>query len=680
MKKIIKMTTIWLICFFLLLIDNSSYASANVAYKTFTEDGFGNYVETQTAYTVKSTIVKFGDELFSQASDLKVSSDGLIYVSDTGHGRVIVGDQNGEFIRIIGDDILTRPTGIFLTDDRLYVADEIAEKVFVFSLEGELLDEFGRPDSILFGSGSTFVPERIAVDQRDNVYIISRGNSNGMIQINANTGDFIGYFSPNQTRVSPLTVFRRAIFTDEQLSRMIDMVPPTATNINIDNRGLVYTVTQGEGRDSIKKLNMAGQNIIDIQAFDPFPISIDIGSLDNIFVASENGFIYEYTSEGNLLFVFGGRDNGRQRVGVFGKLSAVALDDEDNIYALDQEKNEIQIFQPTEFASLVHEALTLYQNGDYAASKEPWEEVIRLNSLFDFANLGLGEAYFKEEMYDEALDSFRLAKYKTGYSDSFWELRNIWLRENMIRILFILVGLVVLKKLWNMFERRYRYIARWKERINKKYELKLLKDIVFLKHLLRHPLDSFYSIKYENKTSVLSSTLLLLFFFIIYVCDKYYSGFIFRTVEDGEYTIGTDFLVVTSSMIFIIVCHYLVCTINDGEGKFQQIYSGVIYSLAPYFILKPFVIVASNVLTFNEIYLLQFANFFIYSWVAILVFVMIKEINDYSIRETIRVILLTLFTLLIGVLLIFIVYVLVSQMLTFVVSIFNEGVYRVENR
>jgi tetratricopeptide (TPR) repeat protein len=653
---------------------------ANTAYKTFTEDGYGRYVETQTAYTVGETIVKFGDELFEKASDLKIDKNGLLYISDTGNKRILVGDKEGNFVKIIGEGTLKKPNGIYISEDeKLYVADEAAAKVFVFNLDGELLYEFGKPDSMLFGKTATFVPEKVAVDRRENLYIISRGNSNGIIQINAKSGDFIGYFAPNRTVVTPLTVFRKAIFTEEQLSKMISMVPGTAENLNIDKKGLLYTVSQGENVVPVKKLNMAGKNIIETSAADEFPSSIDIGSLENIFVAGENGFIYEYTSEGNLLFVFGGKDDGRQRVGLFNKISAIALDKENKIYALDPEKNQIQIFQPTEFANIVHEALLLYQNGDYEASKGPWKEVNKLNSLFDFANLGLGEAYYKDEEYQDALTSFKLAKYKEGYSDAYWEIRNVWMRENIIKILYIIIALVIFRKVLGWLERKYHYFGNLGKRLDKKYNLKYLKDLYFLKNFIRHPIDSFYSIKYENKTSYLSATTLMLLFFVIFIIEKYYSGFIFKYVPDGVFSIGRDFFTVFGLMLLIIISNYLVCTINEGEGKFKHIYSGFIHSFAPYFMIKPFVILASNILTFNEIYLLEFTNFVTYTWVAVLLVVMIKEINDYTLGETFKVIALTLFTLLIGVLLIFIVYVLISQMLSFVSSIFNEGVYRFEN-
>ena len=71
----------------------------------------------------------------------------------------------------------------------------------------------------------------------------------------------------------------------------------------------------------------------------------------------------------------------------------------------------------------------LYQDGNYIESKEIWEEVLKVNSLFDFANLGMGEAHFKEENYAEALESYKLSRNVSGYSDAYWELRNVWIRK-----------------------------------------------------------------------------------------------------------------------------------------------------------------------------------------------------------------------------------------------------------
>lgn len=677
MKKIVALILLSLIVF----IQSADVLQANTAYKTFTEDGYGRYVETQTAYTVSETIVRFGDELFTQAQDMKISRSGFIYVADTGNGRILVGTKSGEFVRAFGEDVLQKPTGLFIShDDLVYVADENKMKVFVFTENGELVNEFGRPEGILFGETANFVPQKVAVDKRDNVYIISRGNANGIIQINANTGQFLGYYAPNATAVSPLTAFRKLIFTEEQLDKMLDVVPSTSTNINIDEKGLVYNVSQGERVQALRKLNVAGRNILDTRVQDDFPVSVEIGSLENIFVGAEDGFIYEYTSEGNLLFVFGGQDDGRQRVGLFRRLSALAVDDNDHLYALDSDRNQIQLFKPTEFADLVHEALYLYQNGDYEASKGPWEEVIRLNGLFDFAYQGLGEALYKEEQYGEALTAFRQAKYITGYSNAFWEVRNLWMREHIMTLIFIIVLIVVLVKVYGYFERKTKTVKTFLDKLTEKYRLTFFQDVAFIRHMIKHPLNTLYSIQYENKGSVFSASFWLIILYVMYIIDRYFTGFIFRNVVEGEYALGMDTALFFGLFALVVGSNYLITTINDGEGKFKHVFIGFVYSFMPYFLFKPWTILISNVLTLNEQYLLSLANTLIYAWVAVLIFMMIKEMNDYTIRETIKIIFITIFMMIITLLSLFIIYILVVQMVQFVVSVFNEGVYRFENR
>jgi hypothetical protein len=67
-----------------------------------------------------------------------------------------------------------------------------------------------------------------------------------------------------------------------------------------------------------------------------------------------------------------------------------------------------------------------------------------------------------------------------------------------------------------------------------------------------------------------------------------------------------------------------------------------------------------------------------YTWVVILLFLAVKEINNYTVKETVKVILLTFFCALIAALLLFILYVLVSLVKDFAQAIYGEVVYRLE--
>lgn len=666
---------------FFFFFGNSVEILADDVFKTFTQDGYGEMVQTQDAYLANYTISVFDGQTFNKPMDMKFGVNNEIYVADSGNNRIVVLTKEGELIRIIKNDSFVHPTGIFISNQGyLYVADDMANKVFVLNKEDEIIHTFGKPDALSFGEKAPFSPTKVAVDNRGNAYVISRGNNNGLIILNKDVeGEFLGYFAPNTTSNSLLTTFRKMIFSEEQLDKMLGTTPDSATNLNIDGQGLVYTITPNENsKNVIKKLNMGGKNLLQ-DNYVYFPSSLAIGNIDNIFTIGEDGYIYEYTSEGEFLFMFGGKDDGKQRRGLIGKGSGILVDDNGTVYTLDEKKNEIQTFIPTEFTETLHEALALYQRGRYEESKSPWSEVLKMNSQFDFASLGLGEAYFKEENYERAMVSFRDAKEKVGYSDSFWEIRNVWIRHNVIKILLMVVILVVLISIVKILGRRLKVgkalIEKWQQLLS----IPLIKQLRFLKYYMLHPLDGIYGIKKESKTSNISTGIISILALLIFILNKYFTGFIFSTVRDGVYTLFQDILFSVIIFSAVTISTYLICTITDGSASFKFLFHGFIYSLAPYLLIKPFVIVASNVLTLNEVFLLSFTNAIIYLWMGLLFFLTIKELNEYTFFQTIRTIFLSAFTLFIASLALFILYSLFQQMFSFITSLYGEVVHRIGN-
>ena len=87
-------------------------------------------------------------------------------------------------------------------------------------------------------------------------------------------------------------------------------------------------------------------------------------------------------------------------------------------------------------------------------------------------------------------------------------------------------------------------------------------------------------------------------------------------------------------LVLVVSCNYLMCTINDGEGRFKQIYCSLIYSFGPYLILQPILFVLSHVVTINEEFFVSFGNLAMLVWVGVLIFISIKEINNYSVKES----------------------------------------------
>ncbi len=652
---------------------------AETPYKTFTQDGYGRIVETQTAYVPLSSITKVGDLSFKGAMDMKILGD-EIYIADTEGKRVLVSDMEGNFLRVYGEGILKTPTGIFVTADKtLYVADKAAGKVVMFNNAGEVIKEYTKPEHPLYGEEMAFKPQKIAVDSKGIMYIICEGNTNGIVQISPTEGGtFLGYFGTNMTSTGLLDIFRRIVLTDEQLAKLPKNLPPTPNNLMIDKKGMVYTTTQGVGTYSLKKLNVAGKNLLEPDSYDLLPTAVTVGNYENIYMLSEDGYVYEYNKNGSTLFIFGGKDSGRLRIGLFQKAAAIGVDKNNRLYVLDQEKNEIQVFETTEFTDLVHEALYLYQNGEYTKSKEPLNRILDMNSLFDYANMAMGQAYLQEENYTLALKYFRMAKDFQGYSDAFWEVRNVWLNKNLIPGVGILLGLFFLRKGVKYLQKKRKTFSSVLALKDKLFHKQLLGRLNYTMYFMKHPIDGCYGVRREAKASYASANILLAVFMVVYLVNKYATGFILKTVMDGRYDIFTDVLYLLGIFLLMTACTYLISTINDGEGTFKQLYTAFVYALGPYMIIKPLVIVISNIITYNEVFLVRFSNFCMYTWVVILLFLAVKEINNYTVKETVKVILLTFFCALIAALLLFILYVLVSQVKDFAQAIYGEVVYRLE--
>ena len=196
-------------------------------------------------------------------------------------------------------------------------------------------------------------------------------------------------------------------------------------------------------------------------------------------------------------------------------------------------------------------------------------------------------------------------------------------------------------------------------------------------YYMKHPVDGAYGLRYEGKSSWVTAGTLLVLTTAIFVINKYYCGFLLRNVREGRYTILNDVLSIVGVFVVLTACNYLMCTINDGEGSFKRLFCGFAFALTPYILFQPLCILLSNVITYNEVFLIQFGQIFIMAWTVILIFMTIKEVNNYTVKETFKIIFLTAFTVLILALLTFIIYVLFRQIVEFFAAVAGEVVYRI---
>ena len=641
---------------------------ANESTRTWTISVDGEFIQTQTAYESVAIITQ---PQISRPEDLFIDDNGYLFVADSNLGHIVILDRNREFVRTVGEHYLQNPTGVFVSD-YIFVAD--TDHVFVFSLEGVLINQFGRPESPLFGRTQPFSPRKVVVDARSNIYIVGEAATNGIIQLNAD-GEFLGYFGANTATLSFFQAMQNLLLGGGRFGNL----PTPPTNLDIADNGVVFTITASIDTERVKKLNIAGNNMLsDIQEVMSDAVDITIGNQGNFYVLYANGVVDEFDSSGNLLFSFGGQDPSQQRFGIVHQPTSIAVDEFSNLYVADAESGFVHVFTPTEFTNHVHLALAYFEEGLYTQSENYWLDVLRLNSSFGLAHQAIGQSRFIQADHEEALARFYLASDINGYSEAFWELRHEWLMQNTGTIIAVLLVILVSNSILKFIDKQTGAVSSVKKAVWQRLDSQFLQELALMKKILKQPFDVFYEIKRKKRATVKMATFLYIMLFITTFITIYFAGFIFATnlIEElGIILITATFFLVVG--LFIIV-NYLVSTINDGEGSFADIYIGLAYSLTPFILFSVPITLLSRILTLNEGFVYAFLMQVAICWSLLLIFLMVKEIHDFEIRDTFKNLILTASGGVITVVMAFILYILLfDQLFEFIYSIIWEVLIRV---
>lgn len=649
------------------LFPRATYAEA--PYTTWTFGAEGDFWMTQEAYTPFAEI----EIPVSEPEDMFITDDGVMYIADTGNGRIVKLDSGFAEEASYGDGVLDAPTGLFVDDDGvMYIADGGLNNIVILSPDGEVINQFGRPEEPLFGRNREFLPRKIEVDARENLYVISEGSVNGIAQMNKE-GNFIGYFGANSASMSLTMILRRLFLTDAQLEQFILNEAASPSNIVIDSESLVFTITSGAAAgQAIKRFTISGKNIFPDTFGETDLRDIHVSDDGLVVVVAGDATIVEFDENGTLLFLFGALDTGEQRLGTLRNPTAIARDGE-QLYVLDKDKNALVVYETTAFAQQVHAGVGLYTEGYYEEAKPYFEQVLDYNGSYIMGYQALADAAFKDFDYQGSLANYRLAADRSGYSQAFWELRNQLLQRHLANVL---IGLVAFGVVWNIAERvdrRYAWSAPIRNRLKALTSIKLVDDFVFMFRFIRQPIDSFYYIKKNLRGSLLFAFLLYGAVVVIRILTLYVTGFIFNP-SGYFYDIDVAGEITTTVGLFILwnAANYLVSTISDGEGRVRDVVIGSAYSLFPYVLIALPVALISNVLTLNEQFLYSFPLTLMWVWIGIMLFIMVMEIHNYSFGETVRNILVTLFTMALIVLTGYILYVLFNQLYEFIMAIAQE--------
>lgn len=648
-----------------------------------------------------NTVIDFNtvaEGKLSNPEDMFIDNDGKIYIADTGNNRIVVLDKDYSFLFAIHSDgeykdgdlsSLKEPTGVYVDpgNGAIIVADRGNSRVVEFTKYGNLRYSYPTPSSEILSKDFSYQPLKLTKDTRGFLYVANNGDSNGIMQLSSN-GEFISYYGTNKVNLSFWESISKLLWSRESRLGSVVTLPYTFTNIYASDDGYMYATTTRETPPQVRKINIGGSDIL-YKDYDFRDNSITSNSADNtqvfcdvsvdkynnmLIVDRMYGRIYEYDERGNNLFAFGARGTG------YGQLSypvSLETDYRGRVYILNKTTGNITVYAPTEFANMIHEANALYTQGKYDESMEIWQQVIEKNNYYTLALVNMGNILLRQTKNNEAIEYFYEAKNATFASDAFEEIRADFLRNHFSTIIIVVVIVLVALVVWSSVKRARR----------RKYGPPKEKHNVFtgIKHffgriggIMRHPIDGFEEIRYEDKGSYGDMFFIMLLYAIVSIASNYAVSFIYRDGSSLD-VIQPFYIVLYSILPWIVMCvvNYGVTTIMYGEGRFRDVIIGGAYCHGPMLFLSLPIALLTHLLTLGEASIYDILNVLVYIWTVMLVYFCIKGVHGFHPVKAFVVFILTLLGVTAVSMLFMIVYGLAAQMFDFIIQFGKELSYLV---
>lgn len=694
-------------------------AGASSAYQTYVYSVKGKALYSPDAYTAINSVGSdyMGLELpIENPGDMVTDEAGNVYIADTGNNRIVVLDRYykvnftiDEFSNDQGvPDRLTAPQGVFVSEPNekygklIWVCDTGSNRIVVFDELGNFQRIVEEPESSLFDQDSVYKPVAMAVDSYNRLYVVSSTTYQGVI-VMTDEGEFTGFIGAQAVPMTAWEIIWRRFQTKEQREASEQKVSTEFNNISINkNKGLVYVTTSTieesavsgaiTGKDKkgtnspVKLLNANGTEIMRRNGFWMPAGEVDFSSrsTDEItgvstiidaavgpedtwsIIDEKRNRIYTYDFDGNLLFAFG--DNGTM-LGNLGSIEAIAYQGE-TMLILDKTNDNITVFQRTEYGDILLNAIAAEATQDFDLAISLWTDVLKRNSNFDSAYVGIGQAMYRNKDYANSLTYFESAYDTDNWSNSYKELRKEWMSTYFLLLLLLIVALIVGISLF----------FKWMAKINKRVATSGKKrtfgqEIAYGFHIILHPFDGFWDLKHEKRGSVRGA----IFFIVLAIATFYYQaigqGYLLDPYSSLASIWAQIFGVLVPLFLFILA-NWCLTTLFEGEGSFKDIFIACSYSLLPIPLLVIPTTIYSNFCITTETDIIGFISSFAFIWLGLLVFFGTMVTHDYSMGKNVITVLGTIVGMVFIMFLAVLFTTLVGKIVGLITNIVDEIQYR----
>ncbi len=200
--------------------------------------------------------------------------------------------------------------------------------------------------------------------------------------------------------------------------------------------------------------------------------------------------------------------------------------------------------------------------------------------------------------------------------------------------------------------------------------------IKFPLHVILHPFDGFWDMKYEGKGKVRVAMAILALLVLTLILQKQFAGFLVN-FNDPRYLNSLDDIQFTVLPFFLFcIANWSITTLMEGEGKFKEIVMATGYALLPLILVNLPLTFISRFMAQEETAFYFMLNSFAAIWFIYLLFVGIMTVHQYTASKAVLTMVLTVVAMGIVVFLGTLAFSLGMQMYYFVVDVYRELLFR----
>lgn len=164
---------------------------------------------------------------------------------------------------------------------------------------------------------------------------------------------------------------------------------------------------------------------------------------------------------------------------------------------------------------------------------------------------------------------------------------------------------------------------------------------------LFHPITAFQYIKRERsrRFSYLPVLVMFVLFILARIFTLYFTHYPLATVDVRTANVFLECAVLFVPVLTWVLASYAMTTILDGETLLREALLAMACALTPYILLTVPLTLFSHVLEGSQAGLYHGLEYAVLAWVILLTIVNLKEMNSYSGKKTLVIVLLSVFTM-----------------------------------